>query len=46
MRATCSYPDKSTWLKAIKKGNLTGGPIINEGETNTAAVPNSDGGNI
>ena len=30
MHATCGYPVKSTWLKAIKAGNYTGWPIINE----------------
>ena len=30
MHATCGYPVKSTWIKAIKAGNFTGWPIINE----------------
>ena len=30
IHATCSYPGKSMWLKAIKSGNFTGWSIINE----------------
>ena len=30
MHATCGYPVKSTWLKAIKAGNFLGWPVINE----------------
>ena len=30
MHATYGYSVKSTWLKAIKAGNFTGWPIINE----------------
>ena len=30
MHATCRYPVKSTWLKAIKAGNFIGWPVINE----------------
>ena len=28
MHATCGYPVKSTWIKAIRAGNFTGWPII------------------
>ena len=28
MHATCGYPVKSTWIKAVKAGNFTGWPII------------------
>ena len=30
MHATCGYPVKSTWLKAIKAGNYVGWPLLNE----------------
>ena len=30
MHATCGYPVKSTWLKAIKAGNYIGWPLLNE----------------
>ena len=29
MHASCGYPVKSTWIKAIKAGNFLGWPIIN-----------------
>ena len=28
MHATCGYPVKSTWLKAVKAVNFTGWPVI------------------
>jgi hypothetical protein len=34
MHAVCSYPMKSTWLKAIKAGNFTGWPLLNERNVN------------
>ena len=34
LHATCGYPVKSTWIKAIKAGNFTGWPIINERTVN------------
>jgi hypothetical protein len=30
MHATCGYPDKLTWLKAIKVGNYVGWPMLTE----------------
>ena len=30
MHATCRYPVKLTWLKAIKVGNFNGWPVISE----------------
>ena len=30
MHAVCGYPVKYTWIKAIKAGNFTGWPILNE----------------
>ena len=30
MHAVCGYPVKSTWIKAIKAGNFTGCPMLNE----------------
>lgn len=34
MHAVCGYPIKSTWLKAIKAGNFTGWPLLNERNVN------------
>ncbi len=30
MHTVCGYPVKLTWLKAIKVGNYTGWPLLNE----------------
>jgi hypothetical protein len=30
MHAVCGYPVKSTWSKAVKAGNFTGWPLLNE----------------
>ena len=30
MHAVCGYPVKSTWLRAIKKGNFHGWPLLTE----------------
>ena len=30
MHKVCGYPVKSTWIKAIKAGNLTGWPMLNK----------------
>jgi hypothetical protein len=30
MHSVCGYPEKSTWLKAIKAGNYVGWPMLNE----------------
>ena len=34
LHATCGYLVKSTWIKAIKAGNFTGWPVINERTVN------------